>query len=45
MGGVHDRGWPERAVFGKIRSMTFNGAKSKFRVQEYIDAQERGSLL
>ncbi len=45
IGGVHDRGWPERAVFGKIRSMTFNGAKSKFKIQEYIDAQTRASLL
>jgi len=39
IGGVHDRAWQERPVFGKIRSMTYNGAKSKFKIQEYIDAQ------
>lgn len=37
IGGVHDRAWKERPIFGKIRYMSFNGAKSKFRIQEYID--------
>jgi deoxyribodipyrimidine photo-lyase len=37
VGGVHDRAWPERAVFGKIRYMNYNGCKSKFDVQRYID--------
>ncbi|WP_147818985.1 deoxyribodipyrimidine photo-lyase [Salidesulfovibrio onnuriiensis] len=37
IGGVHDRAWKERPVFGKIRYMSFNGAKSKFRIREYID--------
>lgn len=36
IGGVHDRPWPERKVFGVIRSMTFNGAKGKFDVKKYI---------
>jgi deoxyribodipyrimidine photo-lyase len=36
IGGVHDRAWGERAVYGKIRSMTFNGAKGKFDVKAYI---------
>ena len=36
MGGVHDRAWFERAVFGKIRYMNYNGAKSKFDVKKYI---------
>jgi photolyase PhrII len=36
IGGVHDRAWGERSVFGKIRYMSFNGAKSKFDVAEYI---------
>ncbi len=36
MGGVHDRAWFERAVFGKVRYMSYNGAKSKFDVQKYI---------
>lgn len=37
IGGVHDRAWGERAVYGKIRSMTFNGAKGKFDVKKYIE--------
>lgn len=36
IGGVHDRAWFERAVFGKIRYMNYNGAKSKFDVKKYI---------
>ncbi|MGQ9800003.1 MAG: deoxyribodipyrimidine photo-lyase, partial [Ignavibacterium sp.] len=36
IGGVHDRAWTERPVFGKIRYMNFNGAKRKFDVQSYI---------
>ncbi len=37
MGGVHDRAWGERAVFGKVRYMSYNGARSKFDVKRYID--------
>jgi deoxyribodipyrimidine photo-lyase len=37
IGGVHDRAWPARPVFGKIRYMSYNGAKSKFNVKVYID--------
>lgn len=37
IGGVHDRPWFEREVFGKIRYMNFNGAKRKFDVDKYID--------
>ena len=37
IGGVHDRPWPERKIFGKIRYMNYNGAKRKFDVQKYID--------
>ena len=36
VGGVHDRAWGERPVFGKIRYMSYNGAKSKFDIQAYI---------
>ncbi|MFP4417025.1 MAG: deoxyribodipyrimidine photo-lyase [Chitinispirillaceae bacterium] len=36
IGGVHDRAWRERAVYGKVRYMSYNGAKSKFDVQKYI---------
>ncbi|MEA5115435.1 MAG: deoxyribodipyrimidine photo-lyase [Geobacteraceae bacterium] len=36
VGGVHDRPWPERLVYGKIRSMTYQGCKKKFDVDAYI---------
>jgi deoxyribodipyrimidine photo-lyase len=36
IGGVHDRAWNERPVFGKIRYMNFNGCKRKFNVDGYI---------
>jgi deoxyribodipyrimidine photo-lyase len=36
IGGVHDRGWTERDVFGKIRYMNFNGLKRKFDIEAYI---------
>jgi deoxyribodipyrimidine photo-lyase len=36
IGGVHDRAWGERPVFGKIRYMNYNGCKRKFDVAEYI---------
>ncbi len=34
--GVHDRGWPEREVFGKVRSMTPGGLKRKFDIDAYV---------
>jgi deoxyribodipyrimidine photo-lyase len=43
IGGVHDRAWPERPVFGKIRYMSYNGCKSKFKVDAYIE-ENRGCL-
>ncbi len=36
IGGVHDRAWSEREVFGKIRFMNYNGCKRKFDVEKYI---------
>jgi deoxyribodipyrimidine photo-lyase len=36
MCGVHDQGWAERAVFGKVRYMNFAGCKRKFDIQKYI---------
>lgn len=36
IGGVHDRAWGERPVFGKIRYMTYKGIKSKFKIESYI---------
>ena len=37
IGGVHDRAWFERPVYGKIRYMNYNGCKSKFNVSNYIE--------
>jgi len=36
IGGVHDRAWGERAVYGKIRYMNRGGAKRKFDINKYI---------
>ena len=36
MGGVHDRPWFDRPIFGKIRYMNYNGCKSKFSITAYI---------
>lgn len=35
IGGLHDRAWFERPVFGKIRYMNNNGLKRKFDTKEY----------
>jgi deoxyribodipyrimidine photo-lyase len=35
VGGVHDRAWFEREVFGQIRYMNYNGCKRKFDVKKY----------
>lgn len=35
IGGVHDRAWNERDIFGKIRYMSFRGMKAKFDVRAY----------
>ncbi len=36
IGGVHDRAWFERDVYGKIRYMNYNGCSKKFDVKQYI---------
>ncbi|KAM4693798.1 deoxyribodipyrimidine photo-lyase-like isoform 2-T2 [Discoglossus pictus] len=33
--GIHDQGWAERAVFGKIRYMNYQGCKRKFDVERF----------
>jgi len=33
--GIHDQGWKERPVFGKIRYMNYEGCKRKFDVSAY----------
>jgi deoxyribodipyrimidine photo-lyase len=37
IGGVHDRAWNERNIFGKVRYMSYNGCKSKFDIKRYIE--------
>jgi deoxyribodipyrimidine photo-lyase len=36
VGGVHDRPWQQRPVFGMIRYMNYKGCERKFNVKEYI---------
>jgi len=36
IGGVHDRPWKSRPVFGSIRYMNDRGCRTKFHVDEYI---------
>jgi len=35
IGGLHDRAWGERDIFGKIRYMSYKGCKSKFNINAY----------
>jgi len=35
--GVHDQGWGERPIFGKIRYMNYAGCKRKFDVAQFED--------
>jgi len=36
IGGLHDRAWAERDIFGKIRYMSYEGCKRKFDIDSYI---------
>jgi deoxyribodipyrimidine photo-lyase len=38
--GVHDQGWKERAVFGKVRYMNYAGCKRKFQIADYVQRIE-----
>ncbi|MGC9434949.1 MAG: deoxyribodipyrimidine photo-lyase [Methanomicrobiales archaeon] len=37
IGGVHDRAWKERPVYGKIRYMNDRGLRRKFDIDRYIE--------
>jgi deoxyribodipyrimidine photo-lyase len=39
--GQHDRGWPERKVFGKVRYMNDRGLERKFDMDAYIEHVDR----
>ncbi|XP_053675220.1 deoxyribodipyrimidine photo-lyase [Anopheles nili] len=34
--GIHDQGWKERDIFGKIRYMNYEGCKRKFNVNAFV---------
>jgi deoxyribodipyrimidine photo-lyase len=34
--GIHDMGWKERPVFGKIRFMNYAGCKRKFNISAFV---------
>ena len=34
--GIHDQGWREREIFGKIRYMNLKGCKRKFDVAKFV---------
>lgn len=34
--GIHDQGWAERAVFGKVRYMNYQGCKRKFDINKFV---------
>lgn len=34
--GIHDMGWKERDIFGKIRFMNYAGCKKKFKVANFV---------
>jgi len=37
IGGVHDRPWRERPIFGKIRYMSYDGCRRKFDVDHFVN--------
>ncbi|MFW5683080.1 MAG: deoxyribodipyrimidine photo-lyase, partial [Phycisphaeraceae bacterium] len=39
--GLHDRGWTERDIFGKVRYMNANGLKRKCDIDAYVEKVER----
>lgn len=43
VGGVHDRPWGERKVFGMIRYMNYNGCRRKFNVDKYIEGIKKAT--
>ncbi|AFG35649.1 Deoxyribodipyrimidine photo-lyase type II [Fervidobacterium pennivorans DSM 9078] len=40
IGGVHDRPWAERPIFGMVRYMSYEGCKRKFSIEKYIQYVE-----
>ena len=42
IGGIHDQGWAERKVFGKIRFMNYAGCTRKFDVKKFVARYSNG---
>lgn len=42
--GVHDQGWKERDVFGKIRFMNYAGCKRKFKVANFVARYPKAAI-
>ena len=38
IGGVHDRPWFDRPIFGQVRYMSYGGCKNKFDINSYISS-------
>ena len=41
--GIHDMGFKEREIFGKIRYMTYEGCKRKFDVSKFVSIWKKDS--
>jgi deoxyribodipyrimidine photo-lyase len=39
--GVHDRAWPERPIYGKVRCMMASGLERKCNINGYVDKVEK----
>ena len=39
--GQHDRGWPEREIYGKVRYMSAGGLKRKTKPDQYVEKVEK----
>jgi deoxyribodipyrimidine photo-lyase len=44
IGGVHDRPWKERPIYGKIRYMSYEGCAKKFDVKKYVQLFQNETL-
>ena len=42
--GVHDQGWKEREIFGKIRYMNYAGCRRKFEVAAFVRKYSKTKL-
>merc|ERR1711916_292475 len=43
--GIHDRGWTERDIFGKIRFMNYKGCQRKFDVPGFVNMMDTSAGL